>query len=264
MTTPTAGSPTVLATAHGAAAVAAADRLAKSGLRLATHVRACHVGEDVLLMDLKRDRYRSVSAAASAGMHRVVHDWPAGPDNDRAKDSGEPPHALAERLRAQGLLTESPQSRQPDPPLLAAARSLDVQDMIPATAVAAGDLAALALAASNAALWLRFKSTEAHALETARSRRGSVRQGMETDTPRLHEAVAVYEKLRPLFFTAKDKCLLDSFALLHFLARRGLHPHLVVGVRPRPFRAHAWVQCADLVLNDRHERVARFTPILIV
>lgn len=80
----------------------------------------------------------------------------------------------------------------------------------------------------------------------------------------LQEAVARFDGLRPLAFTAKDKCLFDSLALTIFLRREGFDARWVIGVIARPFQAHAWVQEGSAVLNDLHENVGRFAPILVV
>lgn len=80
----------------------------------------------------------------------------------------------------------------------------------------------------------------------------------------LHRTMATYDRLRPLVFTARDQCLFDSLVLINFLAGKGLFPRWIVGVKASPFRAHSWVQWGDLVLNDQHQNVQRFKPILIV
>ena len=77
-------------------------------------------------------------------------------------------------------------------------------------------------------------------------------------------AIAAYETLRPFVFTARDKCLQDSLALIGFLASEGLFPHWVIGVKTRPFGAHSWVQLGPTVLNDHHDHVRQFVPILVV
>lgn len=76
--------------------------------------------------------------------------------------------------------------------------------------------------------------------------------------------MAAYEKLRPLAYTARERCLYDSLALLNFLAGEGLFPTWVIGVRTRPFGAHSWLQSGPVVLNDLHDHVRRFRPILVV
>lgn len=66
-------------------------------------------------------------------------------------------------------------------------------------------------------------------------------------------------KLVPL--SARDRCLLDSLTLLRWLGDLRSGAALVFGVKLNPFAAHCWVQADDLVLNDRLENVAAFTPI---
>ena len=60
------------------------------------------------------------------------------------------------------------------------------------------------------------------------------------------------------------KCLHDSLALLEFLARHGIFPDWVFGVRARPFVAHCWVQYEDMVFNDTVEHVTGYIPIMVV
>ena len=81
---------------------------------------------------------------------------------------------------------------------------------------------------------------------------------------RLQSAVAWYLRTRPLLSTAHEQCLKDSLTLIRFLASERLYPQWVIGVRTRPFAAHSWVQEGSLVLNDVHETVRRYTPILVV
>lgn len=59
-------------------------------------------------------------------------------------------------------------------------------------------------------------------------------------------------------------CLLDSLALLHFLARRGLPANLIFGIALNPFSAHCWLQAGETALNESLTVVAAHTPIRIV
>jgi hypothetical protein len=81
---------------------------------------------------------------------------------------------------------------------------------------------------------------------------------------RISELVRVFRFLRPLFYTAKDRCLLDSLALVDFLARFDAYPTWVIAVRTRPFAAHSWVLSGTLLLNERLETAEEFVPILAV
>jgi len=80
----------------------------------------------------------------------------------------------------------------------------------------------------------------------------------------MRDGTAAYERLRPFVFTARDRCLYDSLALLGFLAKERHFPRWVVGVKTSPFGAHSWLQSGGTVVNDHHEYVRRFRPILVV
>lgn len=62
----------------------------------------------------------------------------------------------------------------------------------------------------------------------------------------------------------QDQCLRRSLGLIELLNRHRFYPNLVIGVRMKPFEAHAWVQWDEMVLNDEVDQVLRYTPILVV
>ena len=70
-------------------------------------------------------------------------------------------------------------------------------------------------------------------------------------------AHAVTLTLRPL--PTDVRCLSQSLTLLTMMERRDLHPTLVIGVRPRPFAAHAWIELEGRPLlppaDPDHERL---------
>lgn len=59
-------------------------------------------------------------------------------------------------------------------------------------------------------------------------------------------------------------CLPDSLAMASFLARRGLHAHIVIAVAADPFAAHAWVQVDDVVLNESVGTACAYAPIRVI
>jgi hypothetical protein len=64
------------------------------------------------------------------------------------------------------------------------------------------------------------------------------------------------------FFSPLDQCLPRSIAAAHRLLDLGHSPTFVMGVRAEPFGAHAWVESAGLIVNDRFDTVEPYTPIL--
>jgi hypothetical protein len=45
-------------------------------------------------------------------------------------------------------------------------------------------------------------------------------------------------------------CLQRSVVAVRLMRRHGIHARLVIGYRPVPFMAHAWVEVDDRVVND--------------
>lgn len=238
------------------------DGVPRQALHLAGHVRACTLGEQVVLLDLRRSRY----LALGLGQWQMLN-GPAAPRDMALHDPrrvGQDDIArLAGSLLQQGILTHSPtrapqQASAPGP-----VSSMDVRDEVPCTAIGAGRAARFITAAAWASITLRLRPLGAAVDQVAR--RSSNLAGPDADRPeRLRDAVAVFETLRPLMFTARDRCLYDSLALTRFLAGEGLRSQWVIGVKTQPFAAHSWVQVGTVVLNDLHERVRSFKPILVV
>lgn len=62
----------------------------------------------------------------------------------------------------------------------------------------------------------------------------------------------------------QGQCLYRAYLLRAFLAARGRGATWVFGVRTWPFSAHCWLQIGDVLLDDDLDRVALYTPILVV
>jgi hypothetical protein len=65
------------------------------------------------------------------------------------------------------------------------------------------------------------------------------------------------------FYPARVRCLEQSLALCTLLRRRGVDASLRIGVQPRPFAAHAWVEAGGRVINEDAEVAATFTTFTL-
>jgi Transglutaminase-like superfamily len=110
---------------------------------------------------------------------------------------------------------------------------------------------------------LRFCRFERVISRVAR-RRASRRASQPLDVERARQLVAAFARMRVFLFSSRDECLHDSLAVVEFLARYGLYPSWVFGVRARPFEAHCWVQHGGTVFNDSVEQVGAYVPIMVV
>lgn len=234
-------------------------------LYLQRHIFACSVPELVLL-DLKKNRYLALPEHQSRLLASRVPGWPGagGPLSDQA--SPQVQTKIIDDLIAQGILTRTPsQGKEATPAVIATPRRtlLPEPQLVPQAAVstlrrARRYLPAMFWSATQATTALRFQSIE-HIVAAVSARRGSAR--VDAD---LSQVLEDFYWLRPFVFGGNQRCLFHSLTLLLFLRRFGIHPRWVFGVRKAPFGAHCWLQEGEAVLNDRVERVAMFTPIMVV
>jgi len=240
---------------------AAPPKNSRPRLRVADHVRSCFIGDQVVLLDLKRNRYLGLDGCRWRAV--VASTSPERGDAEPPEGNSSSIQALLAALHRKQILTPG-LARQVTPhPLPSPATSIDVRHGTIKCSVRLVHLCRFAAATGLAALWLRFRSLYSitHSIEDRHRRCGPC----DADrAARLTSLIAVFDRLRPLAFTSKEKCLFDSLALTIFLAHQGVAVHWVIGVATRPFSAHSWVQDGTEVLNDLHERVRRFTPLLVV
>ena len=234
--------------------------------RLAGHVRACRVGDQMIFLDLLHSKYIGIGGPQIPALSDMILGT-AGADGLQMQA---PDAALLgkyiRRLRQQQLLSNGPvlEPTKSSPVLEtpAATWAVDVQDH--PGSFECRQLLRLWRSTFIASAWLRRRSLAdiAERLVALRARQPDRQHQSSTDAVRT--SVESYTRLRPFALSAHDRCLNDSLTLIHFLATQGLFARWVIGVRVDPFGAHSWAQVGDVVLNDYPERVRHFQPILIV
>lgn len=238
---------------------------------LSPHVRLCATTDHIVMMDLRRDRYVGVSAAEWWILARHVRNWPASLDPEAVgvfalQTSLPDPGTVLTKMQAAGLLTVHASAAPVPAPALPRVESVLVREALefhpPVSSI---QLVRFLYAWAFVSVTVRCRSIETIAARIAARKACYMNRhpACEGDTLRkCQPLVAAYLYLRPLFFTARDKCLHDSLALIEFLAAYNLFPVWTIGVSTLPFKAHSWVQQANVVFNDSPEYVRRFTPIL--
>jgi Transglutaminase-like superfamily len=231
---------------------------------LARHVFVCRDEEYVVVLDLKRDRYFSLEASRTAALCLVLPGWPApAPENA-------PPDCAAEQAAAplarQGWLLESSAdskhatpARPPAPEAeLASTSDTESAKLDP------GIVLAFVAASVFAKFALHFWRFERIIGRVARRKARRADPAHPFDLARARQLLEAFARMRVFLFSAQQECLHDSLAFVEFLARYGLFPNWVFGVRARPFAAHCWVQQAGVVFNDSVEHVSTYVPIMVV
>lgn len=231
-------------------------------LRLAGHVRACTMSDQVVLLDLRRSRYLALGLRQWEILIGTTSRPPVGRPGGREDRQGDIGR-LADSLLRQGILTSLPTHGAQDDALQTPDTSLDVRGAMPYSAIGARRIWHFMAAAAWATAALRLRSLRSIVDHVGRRTSRLTHPGADHQST-MRDAVAAFEALRPLMFTALDKCLYDSLALACFMAGEGLKTQWVIGVKTQPFAAHSWVQAGSVVLNELHENVRSFKPILVV
>ena len=249
---------------------------------LSPHVHVCVAGKQVVLLDLERDKYLSMASASPIG--RWVRGWPApladstAPEDDRTSPAeSDAENRLLAKMIEQGLLvTDASIGKEASPAVAEPAEYPMVEyDLNSRPSTTLEHLWRVCTAYTSAKWALRRRPIK-EVVHAARLRKehaspssGKLDQHrpeashlLDPDTVRPLVTAFVY--LRPLFFTSKDACLLDSLTLVNFLAGYGVFPQWVFGVKTDPFYAHCWVQQGSFVFNDTPDYIRGFSPILVV
>jgi hypothetical protein len=223
---------------------------------LAKDVHVCVADNNAIFLDLRHDRYIGLDAQQTDVLRAILRDEPrAGAQVD----------ALVAHLIEQNLFTHDSRS----------GRALRLTEAASATEGLIGfeydppcrtrwrHVIALAAAYFEVAASLRLRSLAATISTASKRRRSAAAKRREpVDMQHVRMLVLAFRRLRPLFYKARESCLLDSLVLTSFLAKYGVFPNVIIGVTLGPFGGHCWVQYETVVLNDRLERVAKFTPIM--
>ena len=237
---------------------------------LSPHVHVCVAGKQVVLLDLERDKYLSMARASPIG--RWVRGWPVPPPDVVATNEVMAPatesdaeNRLLAKMIAQGLLVRDASIGKEASPVIAeppkyAMVEYDLNSRPRATWAHLWRLCT----AYTCAKWALKRRPIKEVVQAARLRKKRVSSATVITTATLRPLVTAFVHLRPLFYTAKDACLLDSLTLVNFLAGHGVFPQWVFGVKTDPFYAHCWVQQGDFVFNDTADYVRGFSPILVV
>jgi hypothetical protein len=234
---------------------------------LARHAFACAVQDHVVILDVKSDRYCAVPPRAAHWMKRIVHGWPNVAASQVHAYWPPDTSALGNLLQRGVLTTDTREASLAVPRVIPAA----VMTLAPyddplvdseSTPTPVPRLVVLFFASClRAALQLRFRSLDA--IVRCLERHDSASSQDSLDIARAEALVHTFRQLRPLFFGSTQRCLFSSLSLLHFLHANGVRVYWVFGVQLSPFAAHCWLQRGPVVINDRLERVRRFTPIMV-
>jgi len=214
----------------------------------------CELDGQLFFLDIQRDRYFQLSGTLE---HSFLSHLEA-PDNACADVSELVKHNLLLQTTAITCDSFTADIALPDQSVLETPCS--------ATRIAFNMVrdVFLIVAMMRSQLKIRRLKPTLQALSDYRRNRTSLFAGAEPEFQQcLSEAASAFNRVRP-YVPIETCCLIDSLSMVRFLAKRGLHAHLVMGVAYDPFSAHAWVQHGPLVLNETVGTAQAHVPIRVI
>ncbi|WP_454887822.1 lasso peptide biosynthesis B2 protein [Sphingomonas oryzagri] len=211
---------------------------------ISQHQSFCMIGDRAIFLDLERDRYSQLGTKSSAILSELAH---------------------RHRVSAHDL--EFLQDRSLLPKAKSGSTWIETVDGSPPEASSFDEYARPG--ANMSMMALRQLALTSYTLKRGGILRAvdSIRQTKSSRHAQPSgETDAICAKFNSLMrlVGVEGRCLLHSLALARWLLRSGCDATLYIGVTTRPFAAHCWVQSDRTVLSDRLERIAPYTPILIV
>jgi hypothetical protein len=234
---------------------------------LAHDVYVCKLDDAAVFLDLRSNQYFAVPPESIATLDEMVEGFctlgAAAPQLHSSESSTE---STIASLVSRGILTESRDAGVPvrRATIRASQAIAPGQRSNAVRAIHGSHLANFICALCDALFHVHLNRLKPL---LDRIRVLQAQSGEACGRPRLDtvlELLEVFRRLRTFFYTAKDFCLIDALTLALFLHKYEQAPTFVIGIRTKPFVAHAWVQVGDCIVDDRLEASQGFIPILIV
>lgn len=236
-------------------------------LYLSKHTFFCLADHHYVFLDLRSNAYICLARAHTDAVKALLNGYSVVDERSaymRLYDSSDA-DAVIQALVQKGMLVESEASgKLPTQARVDAPAASLIEDLgRPCLAFGPSHVWNFLIASSAASKHLRWQSIE-QTVRTVEARKSAqATAAMPADNARITNLFGIFRMLRP-YYPRRYLCLFDSLALLHFLARYGVFPQWVYGVKLEPFGAHCWVQAGGLVVNDIIDNVRTFTPIMSV
>lgn len=229
---------------------------------LSAHVHMCIVQDQMVFLDLRRDKYSCIDKESTSVLRKVL---PRSPSFGMLQPDV---YSKLKELAASGLVSIAEGEAQRYRPTqrdthVTASSALTPGYEVGGPSPMYGPVSAYNFLRATALAAYRLRHQSIYAVLAAEIRR-QARHGQERfDFDRAARLIKTFDSLR-LFVTGRRRCLADSLALRIFLSSYRLHPRWIFGVRLRPFAAHCWLQRDSVVLNDDLDFVKGFETILVI
>jgi hypothetical protein len=217
---------------------------------LADDVHAVRVGDDLVILDVRRDAYHCLPDVDAGRAMRLVGRSITDLEDD-----------IAGQLINAGLLRSEPGLGGEN---VQFALGPAFSDLSAPAHVRASLAERLQMIAAVVAMARHFHGRPlSYLVARARRRYATVELPLRSPGAAERRRVEVFRRLLP-WAPGQGACLYRCVLLLTFLRQAGLDAHWVFGVRTWPFSAHCWLQAGEVVFDDPADYVARFTPMMVI
>ena len=225
---------------------------------LAPHTFAARVDDSIVLLDSRTDDYILIEARLVPGFLSFLSPG-AHKDIGAADDLTD----LMKTLEERGSISAEPREGKPFELIQRPRHNLEIPGpMIGAIPrVAAHHVVNMLLALLKTVYLLRICGLASALRYAGRLKTGNLSGGPRGDPSDL---VEIYNRVRPFFYSAKNRCLFNSLSMIIFLSKYGIVPGWWFGVKLKPFEAHCWVEDEQWLYNDQYARTWRYAPIMRV
>jgi len=206
----------------------------------------CRLGDRIVFLDLPADRYFCLAPATET----IFADACAGSPMNSAQCK-----ALADA----GLIDQTQNGRS----LRECRGPLTVSSAFESRTIRRAPFTVARLFANFARTQWSLRSRGLAATLSALARRKPQAES-DVSARAVVDRIAQAQRTCARTFGSHDRCLAYAIAVTRSLYVAGVDADIVIGVAMPPFRAHAWVQWRGVLVNERVEVAAHYTPILVL
>lgn len=230
---------------------------------LSPDIFLCPVDDQVVVLDLRRDKYLSLDSSASHLLLPYMDALRFGEGISRPVPNDRLCEVLS-RLHINGLLSTDEKAVASSTTRCCIRPERAITPRPPFSGrIRPQHIALYLISAATAATALRIRTIYKVVLAERRKARVRAAAAGKFDLSLATALCSVYAQLRVISVNPRQ-CLFDSLSQKLFFARYGLFPDWVFGVQINPFSAHCWLQHDSVVLNESIDVVRRYSPIMTV
>lgn len=222
-------------------------------LRLHRDLSYCRVDDHLVFIDIQNDRYFRLTGCLASALAAYL-------------ENGNAPSSSVSKLVERKILVNGPIDSDCTPlhntetPTHSA-----MEELVHTKRATFGELldTLVIVGSTNHQLKTRSLKQILENLASLREKQTSKTSMSRPSEARALEVAAAFRSAR-IYVPIDMCCLLDSIAMIKFLAKRAVHADLVFGVTGDPFSAHCWAQHGATVLNDALGHALALTPIKVI